>query len=150
MNSEVKFTSTTSVCRMIQELLRATQVSVDAALYRLNHPELAWSLADAVGRGVRIRLVLDRGKYSDTRATRELLAHYCLPFRISNGRCGEDSKMHHKFVILDGQAVLTGSYNWTLESEEQNYENLLVLRDPQLTLQYIQEFEDLWERAADV
>ena len=55
--------------------------------------------------------------------------------------------MHHKFVILDGQTVLTGSYNWTLESEELNYDNLAVLRDPQPAVFYRQEFEALWSAA---
>jgi phosphatidylserine/phosphatidylglycerophosphate/cardiolipin synthase-like enzyme len=49
---------------------------------------------------------------------------------------------------LDDRTVLTGSYNWTLESQEYNYENLLILRDPQRALEYKEEFEALWERAA--
>ena len=55
--------------------------------------------------------------------------------------------MHHKFAILDGTVVVTGSYNWTLESEEQNYENVLVLREPELVKAYGPEFEALWAEA---
>ena len=56
--------------------------------------------------------------------------------------------MHHKFVILDYQTVLTGSYNWTNESEDENQENLLVLRDAYSVGAYTQEFEALWAGAA--
>ena len=62
-----------------------------------------------------------------TPATREILAGRRIPFRLSRGRKGRLSKMPHKFVILDGETVLTGSYNWTLESDEQNGENMLII-----------------------
>ena len=57
--------------------------------------------------------------------------------------------MHHKFAILDNHTVLTGSYNWTPESEEQNYENLLVLREPAQVEAYQREFEALWEASRE-
>jgi phosphatidylserine/phosphatidylglycerophosphate/cardiolipin synthase-like enzyme len=55
--------------------------------------------------------------------------------------------MHHKFVILDQQTVLTGSYNWTLESEDENYENLVILEEAQPVEAYTREFEALWTGA---
>ena len=55
--------------------------------------------------------------------------------------------MHHKFAIVDSQWLLTGSYNWTLESEEQNFENLILLRDRESIELYAQEFETLWAEA---
>jgi len=74
-----------------------------------------------------VRLVLEHDKYMRTPATREILAGRRIPFRLSRGRKGRLSKMHRKFVILDGETVLTGSYNWTLESDEQNCENMLII-----------------------
>jgi len=93
--------------------------------------------------------VLDRGKYRDTRTTRELLAAHRLPSRLLAGRQGDKAKMHHKFALLDDSALLTGSYNWTTESEEQNHENLLVLREPKLIANYRAEFEALWAEASE-
>ena len=60
------------------------------------------------------------------------------------------SKVHHKFVILDGEIVFAGSYNWTLESDEQNCETMLIIRDPSVVLPYVQEFEELWVVSAAV
>lgn len=145
MTSEVMFTRARAVAGVIDGLLEAAGTSVDAALYRLNLPHLARGLEAAAARGVRVRLVLDRGKFEETRATRELLGAANFSFRLLRGRHGMGSKMHHKFVILDGRTVLTGSYNWTLESEEENYENLVIVRDPQVAQDYAREFEALWE-----
>ncbi len=145
MHVEALFTRAGSVADIISRALEAAATSVDAALYRLNLPRLAQDLERAVARGVRVRLVLDRGKFEETRSTRELLASTRLNFRLLHGRRGAGSKLHHKFVILDAQTVLTGSYNWTTESEEENYDNLVILRDSQLAQAYTREFEGLWE-----
>ena len=144
---EVKFARSESVAEAIMSLLRATSRSIDAALYRLNHPRLARALEEAVERGVRVRLVVDGNKYTESRSPQELLARAIIPFRLAYGRQGPGSKMHHKFVILDQQTVLTGSYNWTLESEDENYENLVILEEAQPVEAYTREFEALWTGA---
>ncbi len=149
MTTEVVFTRAHSAAEVIERLLHETTMSLDAALYRLNNQRLARALDGVARRGIRIRLVLDRSKYEETRATRQILSNGHLPFRLLCGRQGHGSKMHHKFVLLDDRILLTGSYNWTVESEEQNYENLLILREPEPIRTYRQEFEALWANAEE-
>lgn len=147
MNTEVILTRGSSVAEAIERLIRQATTSVDAALYRFNNPRLTRAIQEAVGRGVRVRLVLDRNKYEESRTTQELFADGRIPFRLLYGRQGPGTKMHHKFAILDGRTVLSGSYNWTLESEEQNYEGLLILCEPEQVKIFQQEFEALWAEA---
>jgi phosphatidylserine/phosphatidylglycerophosphate/cardiolipin synthase-like enzyme len=47
-------------------------------------------------------------------------------------------------MILDGETVITGSYNWTVAAETSNGENLLVIRDPRLAGLYTEN----WHRHA--
>ena len=47
-------------------------------------------------------------------------------------------------MILDGEIVITGSYNWTVAAEKHNGENLLVIRDPRLAGLYTEN----WRRHA--
>jgi mitochondrial cardiolipin hydrolase len=150
MNVEALLTRERSVAQTIERLIQAASASFDAALYRFNSQQLAQALDGAARRGVRIRLVLDRGKYEESQATRQLLSKDRFPCRLSHGRDGEDSKMHHKFALLDDAVLLTGSYNWTRGSDEQNYENLLVLREPAVIKIYRREFEALWEDARPI
>jgi cardiolipin hydrolase len=149
MTLEVKFARGESIAEAIESLVGAARTSIDAALYRLNNPRLAGALKAAERRGVAVRLVLDRGKFETTPETREILAANRLRFRLLRGRQGAESKMHHKFVILDRETVLTGSYNWTSESEDLNYENMLVLRDANTAREYLREYEALWAAAED-
>ena len=39
-------------------------------------------------------------------------------------------------MIIDGQTVITGSFNFTKNAEENNAENLLVIRPPELATKY--------------
>jgi phosphatidylserine/phosphatidylglycerophosphate/cardiolipin synthase-like enzyme len=144
---EIKFARSESVADVIMRLLQETSSSIDAALYRFNHPGVAQALEEAAQRGVRVRLLVDGNKYKESRTTQELLSGAIIPFRLAFGRQGRGSKMHHKFVILDQQTVLTGRYNWTLESEDENHENLLILRDAHPVEDYTREFEALWSGA---
>lgn len=144
-DSEVLFTRSTSGADAVAGLIRSATSSVVAALYRLNSPKLAAALDEAKARDVFIRICLnDNDHYEENQAAQQTLRGLGIPFRLLHGRSGATSKMHHKFAVIDWHTVLTGSYNWTLESEERNYENLLVLRERRLVVAYAEEFEALW------
>jgi phosphatidylserine/phosphatidylglycerophosphate/cardiolipin synthase-like enzyme len=55
--------------------------------------------------------------------------------------------MHHKVIIIDGQVVVTGSYNFSANAEERNDENLLVIDNPVLAGQYEAEFAQIFSQA---
>jgi phosphatidylserine/phosphatidylglycerophosphate/cardiolipin synthase-like enzyme len=148
MEKEVIFTSKGSVAEVVERLIEETVSTIDAALYRFNYPRLARALQSAAQRGVLVRLVLDRNKFEESKTTRELLTESHINCRVTYGLDGKGSKMHHKFVIVDSCAVLTGSYNWTSESELQNYDNLMILRSPGQVEAFSGEFAGLWAGAA--
>lgn len=57
---------------------------------------------------------------------------------------GVSLKMHNKFVIIDEELVLTGSYNWAKKSTAENNENVVILSDKSAVQNYTKEFEKLW------
>lgn len=149
MNAEVLFTSSVPVAPRIGELLDGVRETIDCALYRLGNADLARRLGEAAHRGACVRVVLDRGKVMEGLSRRELLSGNSISCRLSSGRAGAKSKMHHKFAILDEKIALTGSYNWSDESEQDNYENLIILGEPGLVHAYSREFELLWQQAGE-
>jgi phosphatidylserine/phosphatidylglycerophosphate/cardiolipin synthase-like enzyme len=46
-----------------------------------------------------------------------------------NGYFSYDKKIHHKFCVIDGLSVLSGSYNWTNQAANINHEDLTVITD---------------------
>ena len=53
--------------------------------------------------------------------------------------------MHNKFVIVDNEILITGSFNWTVQAAANNQENLVVLSDSYFIERYRTEFDRLWK-----
>ncbi|WP_287130270.1 phospholipase D-like domain-containing protein [Candidatus Cyanaurora vandensis] len=58
----------------------------------------------------------------------------------------EGDKMHHKFVVVDGRIVLTGSHNWSKAANDNNDENTLIIEDPVVAAHYEREYTRLFQR----
>ena len=58
---------------------------------------------------------------------------------------GRRGLMHHKFLVVDGRLLWTGSYNFTGGADRNNAENGLLLEDAKLAARYREEFERLWK-----
>ncbi len=57
--------------------------------------------------------------------------------------------MHHKFSIIDGNVLITGSYNWTHSAENLNDENILIIKDAEnIIKEYEKEFKKIWKRSS--
>ena len=55
---------------------------------------------------------------------------------------------HHKFMVIDGVTLETGSFNYTTAAVKHNAENALVLWNvPQIAQVYAKEWERLWEES---
>lgn len=57
--------------------------------------------------------------------------------------------MHHKFCIIDKQRCLFGSFNWTINANEKNIEDVNICDDSSLVNGYLLEFKALWELTAE-
>jgi phosphatidylserine/phosphatidylglycerophosphate/cardiolipin synthase-like enzyme len=141
------FSRASSLAEWIEKRLGGLEQSLDLAVYRFNSRELYHVLNKTANRGVKVRLLIDRNKFEESSASRELMVRPPFAVRLAYGRIGPGSKMHHKFAVLDGKSVITGSYNWTAESEEQNFENLVLLTGERQIGPYREEFEALWATA---
>jgi phosphatidylserine/phosphatidylglycerophosphate/cardiolipin synthase-like enzyme len=127
---------------ILPELASAAR-TIDVAMYAFTDSDLAWALVRAHERGVRVRIYLDgeqaAGRYSKSR----FFAQRGLAVRYYRG----EGIMHHKFAVIDGRVVVTGSYNWTASAEERNRENALLIEDPVFAARYQAEFDRLWGKS---
>ena len=53
--------------------------------------------------------------------------------------------MHHKFAIIDGEKLISGSFNWTMQAAMGNYENVIVTSNNFVVQSFRGEFERLWQ-----
>lgn len=94
------------------------------AIYALNQSRIVNSLVSAKQRGVDVRIVTDTDyRYkSGYQASYDLLASYGIPI-ICDGR---SALMHHKFIVVDGTKVVSGSYNFTDEQTTVDKNNVII------------------------
>ena len=59
---------------------------------------------------------------------------------------GFGTLMHHKYIVIDGQRVWTGSMNWTEDSFTLQENCIVTVESPALAAAYLRDFEDLWNR----
>jgi phosphatidylserine/phosphatidylglycerophosphate/cardiolipin synthase-like enzyme len=60
---------------------------------------------------------------------------------------GVPDLMHHKYVIRDGEAVWTGSMNWTDDSFSIQENVVATVRSPEVAAAYTADFDQLWTTA---
>ncbi|MBC7473003.1 MAG: hypothetical protein H7263_01835 [Candidatus Sericytochromatia bacterium] len=56
---------------------------------------------------------------------------------------GNQALLHDKVFIIDGNTVITGSYNFSNNAEENNNESTLIIKSVPIATQYIEEYQKL-------
>ncbi len=121
-------------------LLRGAATTVDVCVFTITDDRLTSALLDAHRRGVRVRIVTDDEKAADEGSDIARLRAAGIPVVTDDS----EAHMHHKFAVVDGVVLATGSYNWTRSAAESNRENLIITDDPRLVSAHTREFDRLW------
>ncbi len=106
--------------------------SILVQAYSFTSAPIAKALIEAHKRGVKVEAVLDSSQKSEKYSEADFLAHMGIPTRLDD----KHGIAHNKVMIIDGEVVITGSFNFTKSAEFSNAENLLVIRDPRLAARY--------------
>jgi phosphatidylserine/phosphatidylglycerophosphate/cardiolipin synthase-like enzyme len=126
----VYFSPNGGATHAILDGIRSAKRTLPVQAYLFYSMQLARALVRAHQRGVQVHVILDANAqphYPPVPAVALLLGS-----GIAVSLDGRHAWAHDKIMILDGEIVITGSYNWTLAAEKENGENLLVIRDPRL------------------
>lgn len=122
---------------IIHEITQA-QNTIDVLAYSFTAAPIAKALLRARDRGVTVRIVLDKSQRTATYSSATFFHNQKMDVYIDSAHAIQ----HNKVMLIDGQTIITGSFNFSGAAEERNAENLLIIRD-RLTLAkaYADEFE---------
>ena len=120
--------------------LQSAKKSLDVAVFDLTHEKIVHEILVA-SRRVPVRVVVDRRQSKGPHSLVSTLVKAKVPVRFGRQR----GVMHHKFAIVDGTALETGSFNFTDSASRRNRENQLYVAEPAIVGAYQKEFERLWE-----
>lgn len=115
----------------------SARVSVLVQAYSFTNAPIAGALVAAHRRGVKVQVILDKSQRSERYSSLTFLQHAGVPVTIDD----RHSIAHNKVMVIDGNTVITGSFNFTKSAEDHNAENLLIIRHPGLARSYTQNWE---------
>lgn len=138
---EIYFSPDDGVSAHLLGEIQQAHHSIDVLAYSFTSSAIVKALIAKDKAGVTVRGVFDQSQNKDdTGNAYAQLKRAGLDVRLS----GIQGLAHDKVMLIDGQVVLTGSYNFTVSAERYNDENLVILRDASLAAQYRQHFETVY------
>ena len=129
---KVCFTPESQCTPGIVEALNQAQSSIFVHAYSFTSAPTAKALVEAKGRGVDVRVIIDK-RTEETKGSKvKTLVAGNIPVLIDV----VPGIAHNKVMIIDEAYVLTGSFNFTEAADTRNVENILLLYDPELAKLY--------------
>jgi len=121
---------------IVGEIGRA-RTSILVQAYSFTSVPILSALKAAHARGVDVEVIVDKTSAKASKSgSRYSAATYLTNAGIPVWVDVQVSIAHNKVMVLDGATVITGSFNFTAAAQNHNAENLLIIRDSQLALQY--------------
>jgi len=141
---EVYFSPDDHVLQRLLSLVATAEESIEFLAFTFTSDPLAEALIAREADGVRVRGVVERGQVNNSGSDVGQLILAGLDLRLDTNQ----NKMHHKVILIDGEIVVAGSYNFSRNAEEKNNENVLIFHSNEIALQYLLEFERIYLAAS--
>ena len=106
--------------------------------YSFTSAPIAKALVEAAKRGVKVQTILDKSQKGEKYTSATYLTNSGLRPMIDSAH----AIAHNKVMVIDGQLVITGSFNFTKSAEENNAENLFIIRDSVLAARYTENWQN--------
>jgi phosphatidylserine/phosphatidylglycerophosphate/cardiolipin synthase-like enzyme len=133
----VCFTPGGNCTEQIVKVVGEAQRSILVQAYSFTSAPIAKALLDAHKRGVEVQVILDKSQRTEQYSSADFLANQGVPTVID----ANHAIAHNKIMIIDGETILTGSFNFTKAAQEKNAENLLMIKDQALAAQYTENWD---------
>lgn len=108
-------------------------------IYSFTLDTISSALENAKARGVEIKIVFEKSQITQYSEYQRLKAA-----GISVRNDTNSDYMHNKVMIVDSLIVATGSFNWSAHAEEENNENLIIIKSVTIATTYETEFQKIW------
>ncbi len=148
---------------VIAQILPQARETINIALFVFSEQRLTNVLEESHQQGVKVKALIEPSfafrYYSEGLDMMGVaVANKCKyetgnrPWRQPIATVGvpqlpEGDVLHHKFAILDGKTVITGSHNWSKAANTRNDETVLVINSPMVAAHFEREFQRLYGKA---
>lgn len=142
---ETYFASEGNVAGRVAEELSHANKSIQFMTFSFTHKAIGQAVMDKFVAGKTVQ-----GVFDNTQAgSRYSKYHELKAAGADVKRDGNPKIMHHKVFIIDGETVITGSFNFSNSANKSNDENLLIIHDKDIAHQYQEEFKRVYAETAN-
>lgn len=148
---ESYFSPTDQTTAQIIQEIDSAEYTLDIAMFTFLNNDISDAVIAAHNRGVIVRCIIENVGYFGSEYNNLINAGITV---LSHDDVQYD--FHHKYCIIDAlhgasnPTFITGSHNWTNSAEEEYDENTLVIHDPLLCWQFLEEFGKRWTELGGV
>ncbi len=111
------------------------------SMFYLTNYWITNALVEANNRGVEIKIIVDETLKKEPKSQIDKLEKAGINIKTENWR----GKMHQKSMVVDGYITVIASTNWTGASEYSNDENMLIIKNENISQKQEREFFRLWK-----
>lgn len=127
---------------LVLNVIDSAKTSIRIAAYSFTSKPIAEALLRKQKAGVSVMVVMDKSQLTERYTSATFLANVGIPVRINS----RYAIQHSKVLVVDGDTVETGSFNYTDSAARRNSENVLVIwHHPTLAKEYATYWQRLWE-----
>ena len=134
------FSPDDNIERIILNRLKKAKKSIYFMAFAFTSDSLGEAMIRKHRQGVAVRGIIERrgsgSKYSEY-----------VKMKVEGIPVKQDSNryaMHHKVIIIDGELLITGSYNFSKGANKKNDENIVIIHHREIAQKYIDEFNRLY------
>lgn len=125
-------------------VLNHAKKSIYALVFSMSLTDVRDAIIAAHKRGVEVHIVSDATMAKSTTSAIPALVAAGIDVRLWGGNYRE---AHDKVALIDGDLLITGSYNWTTLAEKSNIENMFVLTGSRITRLAAPPYMAVWQAA---
>jgi phosphatidylserine/phosphatidylglycerophosphate/cardiolipin synthase-like enzyme len=141
---EVAFSPDRGATDLVVRTIESAKKTVRVAAYSFTSKPIALALLADAKRDVDVKVVVDKSQATARYTAATFLANQGIPMRVDY----RYAIMHDKFIVVDGETVEEGSFNFTAAAEKKNAENAVLLKEcPELAARYAGEWLRLWKES---
>lgn len=120
--------------------INSAKNSIHFMAFAFTHDTLGKAMRDKFASGIDIRGVFEKRQTDNPYSEYKAMKEAGLAVVLDKNR----GTMHHKVIVVDGETVITGSYNFSKNAEKRNDENLLIIKgNREIAAAYLAEFEKI-------
>ncbi len=137
----VAFAPNGDATNVIVRAINGAKKQVLVQAYGFTSLPIIKALGDAKARGLDVEAILDKSNKSSRYSGATYLSNLDIPVWIDDSV----AIAHNKVMVIDGDSVITGSFNFTQAAQDRNAENvLLIAHAPALAKDYAKDW--MWRK----